>query len=298
MRFYLLLLCSLLFVCGCHGPRADIKKVKVGDVELAYYTRGSGEPLIMIMGFRGTMAAWDPALLELLEKKYQLILFDNRGVGFSTDTPANETSIEQMANDTAGLMKALGIEKAHILGWSMGSRIAIQLALNNPEMVDHLILCSPSPGGMHKTPLESTNAYKKLTTPLITPEEILAIIFPQTEQGKEASDAYVRRLMAGIASGNVPNDMLVDKETVKRQALALVVWEKDQRIPDKLKEIKNQTLVTGGGLDDLDSPENIVLVASKIPLAWSAFFREAGHNFISQDHERFADLVMLFTENE
>jgi pimeloyl-ACP methyl ester carboxylesterase len=85
-----------------------MKKVRIGEIDIAYYTRGIGKPLVMIMGFRGTMGQWDPALLEELEKYYTLILFDNRGVGFSTDTEKDLTTIQQMAQDTVGLIQALG----------------------------------------------------------------------------------------------------------------------------------------------------------------------------------------------
>ncbi len=80
------LILVVLLVVGCERfKQAEVKKEKVGDSDIAYYVRGQGEPLVMVMGFRGTMAIWDPALLEQLEKRFTLILFDNRGVGFSTD---------------------------------------------------------------------------------------------------------------------------------------------------------------------------------------------------------------------
>lgn len=113
---FMLLICSL-FLTSCHREeKALVKKQKVGDIEVAYYTRGSGDPLVMIMGFRGTMAVWDPALLESLEKHYTLILFDNRGSGMSTDSQEDHTTISQMSQDTIQLIKALGYSKAHILG--------------------------------------------------------------------------------------------------------------------------------------------------------------------------------------
>ncbi len=99
--------------------RADFKpKIKfadVNDVKLAYYNRGEGEPLLLINGFMSTMSMWDPIMVEELAKNHQLILFDNRGVGLSTDTKENNTTIPQMADDAAALIKALGFEKANVL---------------------------------------------------------------------------------------------------------------------------------------------------------------------------------------
>lgn len=291
---YAIFCLALVFINGCSmESRTSVKSVKVNDVELAYMIRGSGPTLVMIMGFRGTMAIWDPALLDLLEKRYKLILFDNRGAGLSSDTKDDRTTIEQMAEDTIGLLKSLGIEKAHVLGWSMGSRIAMEVAFKNPEMVDHLILCSPSPGGKYRT-ARTGDAYKKLTAPVLTPEEGLALIFPQNTKGKEAATAYYDRLEKAILSGNVPNDIIVNEQTVERQVRALEIWEKDDRVYQQLSGIKNPTLVAGGADDDLDPWENVLTVSSRIPLAWSAYFVGSGHNFASQDHQRFSDLINVF----
>src|SRR5476651_2910915 len=83
--------------------KAEVKTIDVGDIKIAYYIRGEGDPLIMINGFISTMSLWDPALLDELAKHHQLILFDNRGVGLSTDTKENHTTISQMADDAAEL---------------------------------------------------------------------------------------------------------------------------------------------------------------------------------------------------
>jgi len=105
--FAVLVSSLLVSACDKKSFKADVKYVQIGDVKLAYYIRGEGQPLLMINGFLSTMSLWDPALLEELSKNHQLIVFDNRGVGLSTDTKENNTTIEQMADDAAGLAKAL-----------------------------------------------------------------------------------------------------------------------------------------------------------------------------------------------
>lgn len=289
-QFTFLLCLSLLSSCD---HQKDVKIEKVGNVDLAYYTRGHGEPLIMIMGFRGTMAIWDPALLDALDKKYTLILFDNRGVGLSTDTTEDQTTIAQMADDTAHLIQSLGYPKVHVLGWSMGSRIAMELALKYPEMVNTLILCAPNPGGDHQAPRQG-DAFAKLKSEHFNPEEALSVLFPDTPEGNAAAKSYVSRLREGIAIGEIPNDIDVAPETVKRQAHALALWDQNQEVYDQLSKIKVPTLVTGGQEDVLDSPRNIELVACRIPFAWMAYFPDAGHNFTSQNFLQFSELVHLF----
>ncbi|MBA2369088.1 MAG: alpha/beta hydrolase [Candidatus Protochlamydia sp.] len=291
-------LCFFTAICfsGCQkNHKVEVKKQNVNNIELAYYTRGSGEPLVMIMGFRGTMAMWDPAFLEQLEKKFTLILFDNRGVGFSSDTQKNEINIHQMAEDTSELIKALGYERAHVLGWSMGSRIAMMLAINHPEQVQTLILCSPNPGGSQQTKRKSQD-YADLLSVDLSNVEGLSLIFPKTEQGEKASSDFVERLQKDILEGKIPYDLNVNSRTVERQIEALQQWDENEEAYESLAAIKSPSLVAGGLADVLDEPENVEKVAARIPFAWKAYFPHAGHNFLSQDHEDFARLVCLFID--
>lgn len=278
------------------SSRIEVKKEKIGDVDLAHYIRGNGDPLIMIMGFRGTMAVWDPALLEQLEKHYTLILFDNRGVGLSTDNESEPLTISQMAKDTVGLIKALGYQKTHILGWSMGSRIAMEIAINFPEVVDTLILCSPNPGGKYQAE-RSSNAYQKLSAVDLPQDEALSLIFPQTVKGTKAAASFIARLTKAIILGDVPNDINVSPSIIERQAEALIHWDENSTVYEQLANIKVPSLITGGLSDSLDPSANIRIVGSRIPFAWTAYFAGAGHAFISQEHEKFAELVNVFIES-
>lgn len=287
----------LLILMGCGFPmKMDVKKAKVGDVELAYYTRGTGEPLVMIMGFRGTMSAWDPALLSILEKKYTLILFDNRGIGLSTDTQEDLTTIQQMAEDTAGLIRSLGYSKAHVLGWSMGTRIALQLSIKHPELVETMILCSPNPGGEHQAERKG-DAFTKLKSSETSDKEVLSLIFPDTKEGKAAGVEYQARIAVEVLSGSIPNDFNFPKQTIERQGHAIKVWDESGLFYKYLPDVLVPTLVAGGLSDVLDEPENVRIVACGIPFAWAAYFPGAGHNFLSQDHEKAAELITLFIES-
>jgi pimeloyl-ACP methyl ester carboxylesterase len=103
--------------------KPEINYASVNGVKLAYYLKGKDDPMIMIMGYAGTLSAWDPALLDELAKNNQLIIFDNRGAGLSTDTKENNTTIPQMADDAAALVKSLGFKKVNVFSWSMGARV-------------------------------------------------------------------------------------------------------------------------------------------------------------------------------
>ena len=107
-----------------------------------YEIHSDGEPLVLIVGL-GTDISELEGIIHWLAQKYQVLAFDNRGAG-RTDKPDTPYSIEMMADDTAGLMQTLGIQQAHILGISMGGRIALALALRHPKSVKQLVLVSTS----------------------------------------------------------------------------------------------------------------------------------------------------------
>jgi 3-oxoadipate enol-lactonase len=116
--------------------------VSVNDIEMYYEIHGEGEPVVLIAGLNSDHSFYQRAgLIDRLAERYQVIVFDNRGVG-QTSKPDIPYSIEMMADDTAGLLKALSIEQAHILGISLGGRIAVTLALRHPQLVKSLILVS------------------------------------------------------------------------------------------------------------------------------------------------------------
>jgi pimeloyl-ACP methyl ester carboxylesterase len=101
----------------------------------------------MINDFLSTMSLWDPALIDQLASKHQLILFDNRGAGLSSDTAQNNTTIPQMADDVVGLIRSVDFQKVSTPGDSMGSRIAQQLLIHHPKLVHKAILYAADPGG-------------------------------------------------------------------------------------------------------------------------------------------------------
>lgn len=116
--------------------------LQVGDIELYYESHGSGDPLVLIGGLGLTVAEMRP-LIGALAAGYRVVAADNRGAGRSAKPPGPYT-IEQMAADTAGLLALTGVRRAHVLGISMGGRVAMTLAMDYPGLVDHLVLASTS----------------------------------------------------------------------------------------------------------------------------------------------------------
>ncbi len=116
--------------------------VMVDGLKMYYELAGAGSPLVLVAGLGLDVSEYGQ-LIDVLATHYRVLAFDNRGAG-RTDKPDEPYSISQMAADTAGLMKALGIERAHVVGMSLGGRIALELAFQFPERVRSLILVSTS----------------------------------------------------------------------------------------------------------------------------------------------------------
>jgi pimeloyl-ACP methyl ester carboxylesterase len=128
-------------------PNESFKTVPVDGAQIAYRRIGNGRPLVVLNGFAATSADWDPSFIHGLASSNELILLDNRGIGGSTDD-GKPFNIAQLADDAARLIETLGIERANVLGWSMGGFIAQTLALQQPGRINKLILLSTDPGGL------------------------------------------------------------------------------------------------------------------------------------------------------
>ncbi|MDQ3837078.1 MAG: alpha/beta hydrolase [Thermoproteota archaeon] len=127
------------------------KIVQVGDIDIAYKMLGRDDPILLISGGSADKNAWDPSFISDLSSNHTVIVFDNHGVG-NTTIGSQPYTIEQLANDTAGLLDALKIQNANVLGYSLGSWVAEQLTITNPEKVSRLVLVGSSCGGADVIP--------------------------------------------------------------------------------------------------------------------------------------------------
>ncbi|MEN6517830.1 MAG: alpha/beta fold hydrolase [Methanospirillum sp.] len=141
---------------------------RVNDIRIYYEIRGEGEPLLIIWGIGGEIPSLSAALAEKVQGRYRVIAFDNRGSG-RTDKPDAPYSIEQMAVDTVGLMDAIGIPGAHLLGISTGSRIALAVAARSPERVRSLILNVAAARSPDRDDPVAAGAFERLRTAMTQP---------------------------------------------------------------------------------------------------------------------------------
>jgi pimeloyl-ACP methyl ester carboxylesterase len=263
----------------------EINKVPVGDINIFYRVMGQGDPIVLIMGYSSTMDTWDPILLKSLSSKYKVITFDNRGMGNTTAPPGN-FSITQFANDTVGLMTALGIEKAHILGWSMGSFVAQELAIRYPERVNKTVLYGGDCGGREAI-MPSPEVLNDLSNTSGSPEErgmrLFNLLFPKDWLSKQPPF---------YEWFPIPKETS-QPENIERQMQAIATWP---GTCDRLGSIKSSTLVITGTEDVLTPPENAFILAQRINGSWLVRFEGAGHGLMYQYPDRFAKIVEDFIE--
>jgi pimeloyl-ACP methyl ester carboxylesterase len=263
------------------------QKVKVDDIDVAYKQIGDGNStIVLITGLGGTMDMWSPNLLNNLTNApndYKVIIFDNRGSGEST-IGTKEFSINQFANDTLGLLDALGIDKPDVLGWSMGAFIAQQVASVNPDRVNSLILYASSCGGPDAVPPtpEVIQAYSNTS---LTPEEVgqksIELMFPTS--WFEVNPNYMNYIP-------IPTES-VSPEVTEMQTRALENWSGNCQI---LGNITSPTLVIVGTDDYFTPAANSINIVERVPGAWLIQIKDSGHGLMYQYPEMFNEAVLSF----
>ncbi len=245
--------------------------VETNGIQMSYEEQGSGPPLILIMGITAPGAAWE-AHVEAWQKNFRCIIVDNRGVGAS-DKPEGPYSSAMMADDYAGLMDALGIEKASVVGCSMGSIIAQQLTLRHPEKVQSAVLmCTWARCDRYAA---SVFEHIKHCKARLRPEEFMnylqLLIF--TKPSWDADDFYQTMLDGRIDAGR--GECPQPLHAVEAQAAACI----DHDVYDDLGKIAAPCLVIGGQNDIFTPRWMAEETAAALPEADLHLYEGSGHAF-------------------
>ncbi|UUX92434.1 alpha/beta fold hydrolase [Methanoplanus endosymbiosus] len=266
---------------------SELKKINANGIDIAYREFGSGEPLLMITGYSATMDMWSTAFLSELSRNYRVIVFDNRGTGYSSYDDRYFT-IPLFADDSKALLEALGVSEAHILGWSMGTNIALEMAIKYPEILKSLILYAADCGGKEAL-MAGPDIYEMLADTSGTDQErgmrLLGLLFPE-RWFEEHPD---------IMSYFPVVTETISPEVVAMQYKAMEIWN---GADSKLHEIDNPVLIITGTEDILTPPENSVMIAEKISGSWLIRLKDSGHGAMYQYPENMASAVKLFTDSE
>lgn len=247
----------------------DSARTALGTV--GYRVVGSGPPLVMIMGFAGTMETWDPRFVDALAHDHEVVILDNAGIG-QTHSLAAPLTIDEMAQQTSALIIALGLGRTDVLGWSMGTMIAQALTVLHPTQVNRLVLCAGYPGTGTVEPAQK--AIRALTKG--SPAQALAELFPANQ--RIAATGYEVSVSAWPESSPAPSGVVAAQEG------AIVNWWKGtDRAGKRASAISAPTLILDGTPDRLDPQRNAHTLKTQIHGAELTLYHDAGHAFLFQD---------------
>lgn len=247
--------------------------IQANGIEIWYEIHGAGAPLVLIAGLGYDRWMWHKMVPGLAER-FQVITFDNRGVGQS-DKPTGPYTAQLLAEDTVGLLSALGIEQAHVMGHSMGGFVAQALVLSHPTRVRKLVLSATNFGGPRHIP--------------VTPEALAVLT--------DLSGDPIERLRRGIVVSTAPGfaerhpEMIAEWLDYRRQhpldpagyqaqlAIGLALAAEEAAFEPRLPEIEGPTLILFGEHDKVVPPGNAELLARQIPNSSVCILSDAGHFF-------------------
>ena len=265
-------------------------KVQANGIGLYYEIHGDGKPLVLISGLGYPLWQWHK-MVPFLAEQFKVITFDNRGVGQS-DKPAGPYTARMLAADTVGLLDALGIEKAIIAGHSMGGFIAQALALDFPQRVDKLVLCSTNFGGPHHVP--------------VTPEAMKVL----TDVTSDALTRFKNGLGVSTAPGWAEANPEIFEEWVKwrianpiepapyqsQLAIGLALLPEAAAFENKLPNISVPTLILFGAHDKVVPPANADLLAKQLAGSVIRILPDAGHFFPIEVPESASHAIIEFAK--
>jgi pimeloyl-ACP methyl ester carboxylesterase len=278
-----------------------LEKVRVGDIEMAYKMLGKGDPIILHNGASDNMDAWDPALLTRLASNNTVIVFDSRGIG-NTTAGTEPYSIQLLANDTAGLMDALKIQQANVLGYSLGTFITQQFAITHPDKVSSITLIAGTCGGKDGIPKPaefmksmSEMANKSSNNESMTYEDFKSLVTASLGSGwiklhPESADIPENMTLEAAKPGLSP-------EAINNQMNAGFAWEATNwsGVCDDLAKIDKPLLVITGTDDNEYVPhENSLVIANKVPGAWVVQIKDAGHAVPDQYPDEVGNIIETF----
>jgi pimeloyl-ACP methyl ester carboxylesterase len=238
-------------------------------------------PVLLMHGLGYTREGWGP-LRERLARRYRVLSFDNRGIGES-EIPPGPYSVEELAADAVGVLDEAGVERAHVVGASLGGFAAQALSAEWPGRVDRLVLACTSPGGADAFPLPEGTLQLMAEAPSLPPEVALRRL-AENALASDAPAGLVDEIFA-YRQAHPP-----DPAGWAAQAAAGAAWDADGRC----EQIAAPTLVVTGSADRVVDPRNSDLLAARIPGARLEVIEGAGHVLFWERTEEFAALVEGF----
>jgi pimeloyl-ACP methyl ester carboxylesterase len=271
---------------------APTRTIKVNGTPFAYRELGpkGGVPVVFLHHLMAVLDDWDPRVIDGIAASRHVITFDNRGVG-GTGGSVPET-VEEMADDAAAFILALGHDQVDLLGFSLGGGVAQSVLLRHPELVRRAILAGTGPagaGGLEKMPLIAGSAYLKAALTLRNPKHFL--FFPRSPNGKRAATDY----MARLKERTTDRDKGISMQARRAQLKAIVTA--GGQTPYDLSVITQPVLVANGDNDVMVASSHSEDLAARIPNSRLTIYPDSGHGGVFQYHQQFVPTVLEFLES-
>jgi pimeloyl-ACP methyl ester carboxylesterase len=273
---------------------ASTERVAAGNgIEYAYRDLGESDvPLVLLQHFRGNLDNWDPALIDALAAERRVVTFDNVGVGGTTGrTPS---TIEAMAHDAIAFIDAMDMQRVDLLGFSIGSFVAQEIALIRPDLLRRVVLASSAPqgaAGMHGWAPEVIGA---VGPPETSPEGYISVFFAPTKTSLEAGRQAAARIFGGRTADR---DEPTTWQTRQAQYDAVCEWGiPNHALLERVAAIGLPVFVANGDSDPMILPRYSHLLAGLLPNARLTIYPDSAHGFLFQHHSQFAADVHAFLD--
>jgi pimeloyl-ACP methyl ester carboxylesterase len=262
-------------------------------IDYAYRDLGqSSVPLVLLQHFRGNLDNWDPALIDALAADRRVVTLDNVGVGATTGRTPN--TIEAMAHDAIAFLDAMGLEQVDLLGFSIGSFVAQEIALIRPQLLRRVVLASSAPqgaAGMHGWAPDVISAVGR---PQTSPEGYLEVFFAPTSTSQGAGQQAAGRIFGGRTTDR---DEPTTWQTRQGQYDAVCAWGiPNHSLLQRVTAIELPVFVANGDSDPMILPRFSHLLAGLLSDARVKIYPDSAHGFLFQHHGEFAADVHAFLE--
>jgi len=273
---------------------APTQFVEAKGVRFAYrrFGKAGGLPLVFNMHFTGTMDHWDPAVTDGFAKDREVVLFNNAGVSSSSgEVP---TTIEEMAANAVAFIKAVGLPKVDVLGFSIGGFVAQEIALQAPGLVRKLVLVGTGPRGGQGMANLTPEAQRIFGASYDPPDEIwLAGFFTPSEASQAAGREFLKRFRLRVKN----RDPKVSEKVAPAQIEAIINWgaQRDGSY-DYLTAIRQPALVVNGSDDVFIYPVNSFILQQNLPNAQLILYPDSNHGSQYQYPRLFVQHVSIFLD--
>jgi pimeloyl-ACP methyl ester carboxylesterase len=262
------------------------------EIEYAYRDTGDGAvPLVLLQHFRGNLDNWDPALIDELAAERRVVTFDNVGVGATTGRTPN--TVEAMAHDAIAFLEAMDFQRVDLLGFSLGSFVAQEIALIRPDLLRRVVLASSAPqgaAGMHGWAPEVIGA---VGAPEPSPQGYLEVFFAPTNTSRQAGQQAAGRIFGRTTNRDEPTTW----QTRQAQYDAVCAWGiPNHSLLQRVAAIDLPVVVANGDSDPMILPRYSHLLAGLLPHARVTIYPDSAHGFLFQHHAQFAADVHAFLQ--